>query len=78
MTTSVLASEDSLFLYRHVHYYSTMAEFGLQHWVRPDSLDELQKIEFRGKVIEFKCRRTPNVSLSPTYDSATKVEGQRV
>jgi len=79
MTSTVLASEDVRFLYRHIHYHFTMSEFGLRHWVRPGCLADAQKIEFKGTEIGFKCRRKPTVSCPLTYSQlpVSKTEGDR-
>lgn len=55
-------SEDVKLLYRYVHYHNLMSSFGLRHWKREAAINDGSKIDFRGQVLEFKCRKTYYVS----------------
>ena len=53
---------DIRLLYRCVHYHNGMSCFSLIHWKRPRSLLESTQVEFKGKIVNFKCRGVFTVS----------------
>lgn len=52
---------DIRLLYRYVHYHNGISCFSLIHWRRPRALQSGTQVDFRGKIVNFKCRGTFHV-----------------